>query len=128
MNYKGVFIIIVITLGTIFSFFPIFNKFHEQIIIKKKINPGIILIWTKVFQWRSTNGKIICGSYECLITTNKSMVSRSNLVVFNARYAKGNTLFLYIEIGSIKKNPYKVSYYYCTTHLYIHKKIKFGFY
>ena len=51
--------------------------------------PGVILIWTSVYFWSHINDHIDCGSHNCIITTNKSMQSKSDLIVFNTAFSSG---------------------------------------
>ena len=46
-----------------------------------------ILLWTKVYLMSPQNFN--CGPYKCYITRNRSLLNTSNVIVFNARFAKG---------------------------------------
>ena len=51
---------------------------------------GVILLWTKTYGISQKNIK--CGIYKCYITRDRNILSKSHIIVFNARYAKGNTI------------------------------------
>ena len=46
-----------------------------------------ILLWTKVYLMSPQNFN--CGPYKCYVTRNRSLLNTSNIIVFNARFAKG---------------------------------------
>ena len=55
-------------------------------------NFGLILLWTRTYfiaQRHQLTNHIKCDEYECQISRNRSLLSQSDLVVFNSRYAKG---------------------------------------
>ena len=61
-----------------------------------KGNLGLILLWTKTYFIVHSNHltkHIHCGEYGCQISRNRSLLPQSDLVVFNARYAKGRYIF-----------------------------------
>ena len=67
--------------GTLFNFNlkpGVFNK------VKKN---GTILLWTKVFT--ITSQHVSCGQYNCEVITDRRKMKISDIIVFNARYARG---------------------------------------
>ena len=54
---------------------------------------GTILVWTTVFHVESES--ISCGQYKCDITRDRRKLNRSDIIIFNARYAKGMIRMIY---------------------------------
>ena len=71
-------------------------------ISKTKIKEGIILLWNFNYLAADTGlNKTVnlvnfyCGDYQCKITTDRSYLKQSNVVVFNPRVSKGNNNVIY---------------------------------
>ena len=72
----------------------IFNSInkHTQMEYNLKGKFALILLWTKTYfilESHYLTQHIQCGPYKCQISRNRSLLPHSDLVVFNARYAKG---------------------------------------
>ena len=89
-----------------------------------KGNFGLILLWTQTYfiaQSHQMTEHIHCGEYECQVSRNRSLLPQSDLVVFNARFAKGNYIFFYYLITEL----YYFLYHFYMNIYFLLKKIKF---
>ena len=52
---------------------------------------GTILLWTEVYFIYSNY--LSCGDYNCELTKDRQQLQDSDIIVFNARFAKGKIIF-----------------------------------
>ena len=58
-----------------------------------------ILLWSKL--WAIGPQNIECGPYKCYLTRNRSVLQKSDMIVFNARFTKGK-YFMNLKISAAK--------------------------
>ena len=56
---------------------------------------GVILLWTKTFYIKRKSQDIQCGKHTCKISRNRTLLPRSDIIVFNVRFTKGNNILPY---------------------------------
>ena len=67
---------------------------NDKRIENLKRNFGLILLWTKTYFIKVNKSHVQCGIYDCKITKDRRLLPESDIIVLNARFAKGKVMIL----------------------------------